>query len=145
MIGNLVVDKAETGYYEQGQKVIRLLLTVVTSLGVVMVPRMASTFASGDKKQIQSYLKMSFRFVFFLAFPIMFGIVSISKDFVPIFFAAPLVFAIRCELIIATKGIVWNCVKKVFEIVKSNSETLSSLRICVLVGSGRNHKKKDKS
>lgn len=88
MIGNLVQDKAETGYYEQGQKVIRLLLTVVTSLGVVMVPRMASTFASGDKKQIQSYLKMSFRFVFFLAFPIMFGIVSISEAFVPVFFGA---------------------------------------------------------
>ena len=88
MIGNLVVDKAETGYYEQGQKVIRLLLTVVTSLGVVMVPRMASTFASGDKKQIQSYLKMSFRFVFFLAFPIMFGIISISEAFVPVFFGA---------------------------------------------------------
>ena len=88
MIGNLVQDKAETGYYEQGQKVIRLLLTVVTSLGVVMVPRMASTFASGDKKQIQSYLKMSFRFVFFLAFPIMFGIISISEAFVPVFFGA---------------------------------------------------------
>ena len=88
MIGNLVQDKAETGYYEQGQKVIRLLLTVVTSLGVVMVPRMASTFASGDKKQIQGYLKMSFRFVFFLAFPIMFGIISISEAFVPVFFGA---------------------------------------------------------
>ena len=88
MIGILVQDKAETGYYEQGQKVIRLLLTVVTSLGVVMVPRMASTFASGDKKQIQGYLKMSFRFVFFLAFPIMFGIISISEAFVPVFFGA---------------------------------------------------------
>ena len=53
-----------------------------------MVPRMASTFASGDKKQIQSYLKMSFRFVFFLAFPIMFGIISISEAFVPVFFGA---------------------------------------------------------
>ena len=52
MIGALVADKAETGYYEQGQKVIRLLLTIVTSLGVVMIPRMANTFASGDKEKI---------------------------------------------------------------------------------------------
>ena len=86
MIGKLVLDKSETGYYEQGQKVIRLLLTIVTSLGVVMIPRMASTFASGNKEQINKYMKMSFRFVFFLAFPIMFGIISISKEFVPIFF-----------------------------------------------------------
>ena len=88
MIGALITDKTETGYYEQGQKVIRLLLTVVTSLGVVMVPRMASTYASGDNEKIKSYMKMSFRFVFFLAFPIMFGIVSISNAFVPIFFGA---------------------------------------------------------
>ena len=86
MIGTLVENKAETGYYEQGQKVIRLLLTVVTSLGVVMVPRMASTYASGDNEKIKNYMKMSFKFVFFLAFPIMFGIMSISKAFVPVFF-----------------------------------------------------------
>ena len=86
MIGALVADKTETGYYEQGQKVIRLLLTVVTSLGVVMVPRMASTFMSGDNEKIKDYLKMSFRFVFFLAFPIMFGITSIAESFVPVFF-----------------------------------------------------------
>ena len=88
MIGALVSDKTETGYYEQGQKVIRLLLTIVTSLGVVMVPRMASTFASGDKEKIKSYMKMSFKFVFFLAFPIMFGIISISQAFVPVFFGS---------------------------------------------------------
>lgn len=86
MIGSLVENKAETGYYEQGQKVIRLLLTIVTSLGVVMVPRMASTYASGDNEKIKNYMKMSFKFVFFLAFPIMFGIISISKAFVPVFF-----------------------------------------------------------
>ena len=86
MIGKLVIDKSETGYYEQSQKVIRLLLTIVTSLGVVMIPRMASTFASGDKEKVNEYMKMSFKFVFFLSFPLMFGIVSISKSFVPLFF-----------------------------------------------------------
>ena len=88
MIGWLITDKSETGYYEQGHKVIRLLLTVVNSLGVVMIPRMANAFANNDKKQIKSYMKMSFNFTFFLSFPIMFGIVSISKNFVPVFFGA---------------------------------------------------------
>ena len=86
MIGNMVVDKSEVGYYEQAQKVIRVLVTVVTSLGIVMIPRMSSIFASGDKEKLIDYMKKSFKFVFFLAFPIMFGIVSISKSFVPVFF-----------------------------------------------------------
>ena len=86
MIGVLVKDKTETGFYDQGQKVIRLLLTIVTSRGVVMIPRIANTFASGDKEKIKSYMKMSFKFVFFLAFPIMFGIIVVADNFVPIFF-----------------------------------------------------------
>ena len=86
MIGAIISDKAETGYYEQGQKVIRLLLTIVTSLGIVMVPRMASTFAEGDKKKIRNYLQTSFSFVFIISVPLMFGIISVAKSFVPIFF-----------------------------------------------------------
>lgn len=86
MIGKIIEDKSEVGYYEQSQKVIRLLLTIVTSLGTVMIPRMASTFASGNKEKVNQYMKNSFRFVFFLAYPLMFGIISISGSFVPIFF-----------------------------------------------------------
>ncbi len=85
MIGKLVSDKSETGFYEQGQRVIRLLLTIVTSLGTVMIPRMANTFATGDKKKIREYLNLSFNFVFFLGFPLTFGIVSVAKAFVPVF------------------------------------------------------------
>lgn len=88
MIGKIIPDKTEVGYYEQAQKVIRLLLTIVTSLGVVMIPRMASTFASGNKQKVNDYMKKSFNFVFFLSFPLIFGIISISKAFVPIFFGA---------------------------------------------------------
>ena len=88
MIGNMVLNKSEVGYYEQAQKVIRILITIVTSLGIVMIPRMASTFASGDREKLIDYMKKSFKFVFFLAFPIMFGIMSISKSFVPVFFGS---------------------------------------------------------
>ena len=86
MLGKMVADKSETGYYEQSQKVIRLLLTVVTSLGTVMIPRMANMFANGEKKQINYYMRRSFSFVFMLSFPMMFGIISISKAFTPVFF-----------------------------------------------------------
>ena len=86
MIGKIITDKSEVGFYEQGQKVIRVLLTLVTSLGIVMIPRMASTFASGNKAKIIEYMKRSFKFVFFLAFPIVLGLISVSKSFVPLFF-----------------------------------------------------------
>ena len=88
MLGQIIHDKTETGYYEQSQKVIRLLLTLVTSLGVVMLPRMANTFAKGDKKQIKQYMHNSIKFTSLLAFPMMFGVASIADRFVPLFFGA---------------------------------------------------------
>ena len=86
MIGSIISDKSEVGYYEQGQKIIKVLLTVVTSLGTVMLPRIASIFANGDKEKIQEYMKKSFNMVYLLAFPMIFGIIAVSKEFVPIFF-----------------------------------------------------------
>lgn len=86
MIGYLVADKSETGYYEQAQKIINILTTLITSLGLVMVPRMASTFAKGDKEQLKKYMYNSFRFVFFLGFPIVAGLIIVADKFVPLFF-----------------------------------------------------------
>ncbi len=86
MIGTIIPDKSEVGYYEQSQKVIKILLTVVTSLGTVMIPRMANTFINGEKDKLHEYMKKSFTFVFLLAFPIIFGIISVAKNFVPLFY-----------------------------------------------------------
>lgn len=86
MIGAIISDKSEVGFYEQSQKIVKMLLTIVTSLGTVMLPRIANTYINGDKEKIQEYMKKAFNFVFFIAFPIMFGIIAVSNNFVPIFF-----------------------------------------------------------
>lgn len=86
MIGTIIVDKSEVGFYDQSQKIIKMLLTIVTSLGTVMVPRMANTFINGDNKKIQEYLKRSFNYVFFISIPMIFGVIAIADNFVPLFF-----------------------------------------------------------
>ena len=88
MIGAIIEDKSEVGYYEQAQKIVKLLLTIATSLGTVMVPRMANTFAKGDHEKLKEYMEKSFQFVLVLAFPLMFGIISIANKFVPIFYGS---------------------------------------------------------
>lgn len=86
MIGRMIEDKSEVGYYEEAMKVIKVLVTIVSSLGIVMVPRMASVFAQGEQEKVKDYLKKSFQFTFLLGIPMTFGIISISQVFVPIFF-----------------------------------------------------------
>lgn len=86
MLGKLIVDKAEVGYYDQSQKILRILISLTTSLGVVMMPRIANTFATGDTKKARDYMKKSLNFIFFIAFPMMLGLISVSDAFVPLFF-----------------------------------------------------------
>ncbi len=80
MIGSIITDKSEVGFYEQAQKMVKLLLAIATSLGTVMVPRMANTYANGDKGKLKEYMNQSFRFVLLI------GMVSIVNKFVPIFY-----------------------------------------------------------
>ena len=86
MLGSMILNKAEVGYYDQSQKIIRMLLTIVTSLGTVMLPRMANTFMKGDNKKIKEYMKKSFRFAFGISIPMIIGIIMVADAFVPIFF-----------------------------------------------------------
>ena len=89
MLGFLETNISEVGYYEQSQKIqkiIKILLAVITSMGTVMLPRISNNFANGEKESINEYIKKSFNIVFLLAFPMIFGIIAISQRFVPVFF-----------------------------------------------------------
>ena len=86
MIGNIIIDKSEVGFYDQSQKIIRMVLTVITAMQTVMLPRIASTYIKGEKEQLKQYMNKCFNFVYFLALPMIFGIIAISNQFVPIFF-----------------------------------------------------------
>lgn len=88
MIGILIPAKEEVGFYTQGEHILKLLLTIITSLGTVMLPRIASIFSTGDKEKIKEYLNKSFNFVYFLGMPMVFGIISVSRKFVPVFFGS---------------------------------------------------------
>ena len=85
MIGRMIEDKSEVGFYEEAIKVIRVLVTIVSSLGIVMVSRMANVFATGDKEKLKEYLKKSLKFTFLLGVPMSFGVAAVAKAFVPIF------------------------------------------------------------
>lgn len=68
MIGAIIPDKSEVGFYEQGQKIIKMLLTVITSLGTVMLPRIANTYANGEKKKVAEYMKNHLIWYFYYLF-----------------------------------------------------------------------------
>ncbi|MCI5856853.1 MAG: flippase [Agathobacter sp.] len=89
MIGLITKSNYENGYYEQCQKIIRMLEAIITSLGTVMASRITILW-HGDqdknKEQIHNLLLFSFRVVFAIGLPIMMGVILIADRIVPIYY-----------------------------------------------------------
>lgn len=86
MLGFFTDVYTENGYYEQTDKIIKLLLTIATSLGTVMLPRIASTVAKGEMETVRKYMMVSYRFSFFITIPMCLGLIVTAPNFVPWFF-----------------------------------------------------------
>lgn len=86
MIGILTGSAFENGYYEQAEKIVKMALPLVTSLGPVILPRIAISYAHGDEKAIYGYIMKSYRFMWMVGLPIMFAMICLIDTAVPWFF-----------------------------------------------------------
>lgn len=86
MIGLITGSSFENGYYEQAIKMSKMLLSVVTALGTVMVPRIGRHFSQGEIGEVRRLMYRGYRFVWFLGIPLCFGLVMVADNFVPWFF-----------------------------------------------------------
>jgi O-antigen/teichoic acid export membrane protein len=81
VLGN-ISGEIEVGYYNQANKVIRIALGVISSLGTVLLPRMASEFSKGNQEQFHKYIDSTLQFVLFITIPMTFGLIAIAPNFV---------------------------------------------------------------
>ena len=86
MIGVITQNAYENGYYEQALKIAKLVLTIVTSLGTVMIPRIGYHYSKGDTETVKEYMYRAYKFVWLCGIPLTFGLIAVSSNFVPWFF-----------------------------------------------------------
>ena len=86
MLGQLATNIDEVGFYTQSEKIVKLVLSILTSLGTVMLPAMSFAFAQGRFKEIVYSIQKAFNFVFLLGFALLFGLDAVATNFVPFFF-----------------------------------------------------------
>lgn len=82
MIG-VLSSKSEVGIYDYADKIQKMAIAIVTSLGTVMLPKMAHTFIMGQTDKAKKYILKSLDFSTLLAVPIMFGLAGIAQEFIP--------------------------------------------------------------
>ncbi len=86
MLGSMISVQS-AGFFDQSDKTVKVVLAIVTSLGNVMLPHVANAFINGEINKTKEYLYKSFNFVTGLSVPLMFGIMAVSRKFVPLFFS----------------------------------------------------------
>lgn len=85
MLG-LMTSKSEVGYYESCEKITQVPVILVNSLGTVMLPRVSNLVAKKENTVEQNYMEKSIVFAMLISTSMCFGIMSVSKEFVPWFY-----------------------------------------------------------
>lgn len=83
MIGLITGLDSENGNYEYSEKIVKMALTVITSLGTVLTSRNAKKLIEGDLEGVRNNVYSATKFVFFVGVPLMLGSIAIADNFMP--------------------------------------------------------------
>ena len=86
--GELIVKKTsdlENGYYEQSEKIVKMAMVIITSLGSVMIPRNSNAMACGNFEEAKKNIIVSSSLVLLFAVPISLGLIVVADNFIPWF------------------------------------------------------------
>lgn len=87
MLGNLST-MSQVAYYEYGEKIITISVSVITALGTVMLPQISFLIANGKKEKSFEYIQKSMAISFMASCAMAFGIAAIADDFAVWFYGA---------------------------------------------------------
>ena len=79
MLGFMATD-ADVGYYNASVKIKSILVSVVTSLGAVLLPRASYYIQQGELKQFRRITSKALTFVFLIATPLMVYFIYFAKE-----------------------------------------------------------------
>ncbi|MCH4102296.1 polysaccharide biosynthesis C-terminal domain-containing protein [Pediococcus acidilactici] len=93
------------GYFEYSDRIVKIVLAIVTSIGTVMLPRMASIYANKDFSKLKQYMYTTGDFINFLSIPLMFGLAAIAPKFSIWFMGKD--FAITGNLMVVESSVIF--------------------------------------
>lgn len=84
MLGNMST-KVEVGFYENSEKIINILMGVISAFGTVMLPKMSNLFLTGKKEKAEKYMNTSVEVIMLISMALSFGVASVADVFAPWF------------------------------------------------------------
>jgi O-antigen/teichoic acid export membrane protein len=76
----------QVSFYDYSQKIIRIILALITSLGVVFISRISNMSGNGKIDDIKLVIEKEFEIIAYVASPIAFGLMATSNNLIPLIF-----------------------------------------------------------
>lgn len=86
MLGIFDSTKISTGLYEAAEKLVKVALAISTSSFTIMRTKMSYLYGQKDRYLYKKYSQLFISLSMIFCWPIMFGVIGIAKDFIPLFF-----------------------------------------------------------
>lgn len=81
-----LLDSSESvAYYSMSIKLEKVVVSLITSMAVVMIPRISNSIKNNEIEDVKKYVAMSISIVYLIAIPAVFGVLAIGEEIVPIF------------------------------------------------------------
>lgn len=77
---------SEVGLYENAEKIMQVPVAIISALGTVMLPRVSNMISNQKESEVKQLISRTMPFIMFITFPMILGLICISKDFSLIFF-----------------------------------------------------------
>lgn len=84
MIG-MMSNKVQLGFYENSEMLNKAVLSVITSVGTVLLPQMSNLVEKKDWVKYKKYLGISMRYVMLMAWAGAFGLAAVADVFAPLY------------------------------------------------------------
>lgn len=85
MLGIIIGSDYQNGLYEQAHKIEGIVITLITSLNAVLLPRMSYLLSKNNIKTYKNMLYNIMNIIGLIIMPMMCGLYAISEIFVPVF------------------------------------------------------------
>lgn len=85
MLGAIIGSDYQNGIYDQVHKIEQVIITIVSSMSTVLLPRLAYLHSSQKKNTLNKYIFNTISITGLIEVPIMFGLFSIADVFIPVF------------------------------------------------------------
>ena len=136
----------ENGFYQQAETIVKMPLTILTSLGLVILPRNALYFKEKKYDLAKENVYRSFSFTFMIGSALTFGIAAIATNFIPWFLGdgyekvpylmmafSPIILAIGCNAILGQQYLIPKGDDKIYTIAVVSGAIINLVLNLILI------------